>query len=246
MYLIQFAQVFGCNISPYCEKVEILLKVLGMDYETIGDHKYLDRFSRHKFPVVQYNDQIIQDSTNIVTFLDKTVSAGSGGMDAGMTEQEIAAADLLRFSLENSLLPIVAYFRWLDEPGWQAWHKAVFAQIPALLKPIVLPKLQGAVRQRLLAIGTARYTESELLQQATELLHALHVQLGNKKFVFGDQFRTIDASVYGVLSTILVYPMDTPVRKIAAKYDNLVAYVKTVAEFAESNHKKALASRLKQ
>lgn len=247
--MYQFKPILGLNASPFCMKVETFLKVLGADYEALEDFKHLERFSRHKLPVIQFNTEIIQDSQSIVAFLDRKFGATHSqptGIDHGMSSEDVATASLLRYAVEDTLSPLLVYFRWIHEPGWQVWHKSAFTQLPNFLKPFILPIVRKNVRKGLLASGVGRYPESEMLQKATEILQAVHIQLGKKKFLFGDKFRTIDASVYGVLANIILCPIDTPLQRIACQHDNLVTYVKTVRDFAEANHQEASAARTKQ
>jgi len=237
--------VLGVNASPFCLKVETFLKVLGVDYEAIGDFHNLDKFSRHKLPVVQYNQEIVQDSTNIVRFIDRvwgTTHKYPKGIDDGMSDKDLATANLIRHAVEDSLAPLLVHFRWIYEPGWQVWKTGAFSQLPVFLTPFIPPMVRKQVRRSLIASGVGRYPESEMLDRAKEIIHAVSMQLGRNKFLFGDKFRSIDASVYGVLANIILFPMDSPLQKLACQYDNLVTYVKMVRDYADHQHQEATAS----
>ena len=230
IYLYQFHTIGGLNGSPFCMKAETYLQMLGLEYEVIGDFRNLSKFSRSKFPVVQYNQQIIQDSTNIITFLEKTLGKQT---DADLSAKDKATSTLLISTVEDSLAPILVYFRWIHNEGWPGWAKATFAAVPAFLKWFIVPKARKNVQKSLWISGTARYTPEELLASAKDILDALSLQLGKNKFMLGDKFHIVDASVYGVLANIILFPLDHPLQRLAHKYDNLVSYCKHIRDLRE-------------
>jgi glutathione S-transferase len=202
----------------------------GIDYEVVGDFRNLSKFSRGKMPAIQYNQEIVQDSSNIVAFLDKTFGKN---LDADLSAKDRATSTLLASVTEDSLSPILAYFRWVHEEGWPEWSKATFAQAPAWLRWLIVPAAKKEKRKVMWASGIARYPPEELLAQAKEILDALSQQLGQNKFMLGDKFHLVDASVYGVLTNIILFPLNTPLQRLALKYDNLVSYCKHISTLSE-------------
>jgi glutathione S-transferase len=229
-YLFQFGPVFDMNCSPYCLKVETYLKANGIEYEVIGDFYNLDKFSRKKFPVLQYNQEIIQDSSNIVSFVDRVTGKL---VDGGLSEKDKMISTMLTSMVESELGPIVVYFRWVSPKGWAVWSKGAFVALNPLLRLFVPNLVRGSTKKQLFASGFARFPEQELLEKAKSILKAIDTQIGKSKFVLGDKFHIVDASVYGVLANIILCPVDTPLQQLAHQFDHLVTYCKTVRDYLE-------------
>jgi glutathione S-transferase len=211
-------------------KAETYLKVNGIEYERIGDVGNIGKFSRGKMPVIQFNQQIVQDSSNIISFLDKTLGKS---MDAELSAKDRATSTLLATVAEDSLGPILVHFRWLHQEGWPEWSRLTFGKVPFILRWIIARQVRKGVQTSQWASGVARYPPEELLAQAKDIFDALSQQLGKNKFMLGDKFHIVDASVYGVLHNIILFPLDTPLQRLAHKYDNLVSYCKHIRDMAE-------------
>jgi glutathione S-transferase len=82
--------------------------------------------------------------------------------------------------------------------------------------------------------GFGRFTEAELLVFARQDLDALAHFLGDKKFIFGDDFHEVDASVYGTVAQFFNIPIDTPLHALAKEYKTLHAYYQRISEHIES------------
>lgn len=231
-YLFQFATVMGFNPSPYCLKVETFLKLAGVEYKAINSFFNLDKFSRHKFPVIQYNQEIVQDSSNIVAYLDRVLGKNT---DAGLTKEEEMLTTCFKSLVEAELGPIVVYFRWANDAGWAKWSAEAFKSMHPLLKLIGVPRMaRNNTIEQLRASGIGRIPEQEILDKARSILKALDTQLGKSKFLLGDKFHLVDLSVYGVLAQIILFPMDTPLQALALQFDRLVSYCKNIRDLVES------------
>lgn len=231
-YLFQFAPVMGMNPSPYCMKVETFLKLAGVEYKTINSFFNLDKFSRHKFPVIQYNQEIVQDSSNIIAYLDRVFGKN---MDAGLTDKEEMITTCFKSLVEAELGPIVVYYRWANDAGWAKWSAEAFKSMNPLLKMLGVPRFaRSNTIKQLYSSGIGRVPEQEILDKARSIFKALDTQLGKSKFLLGDKFHLIDLSVYGVLAQIILFPMETPLQALGLQFDRLVTYCKTVRDLVES------------
>lgn len=209
---------------------------MNVDYEAVENFNLLERFSRHKLPVIQYNQELIQDSAAIIKFLEeKVLPTGNQphkGADHDLSEKDKDTSAMVTTMVENGLAPIVTNMRWKSDLGWPGFSKIIFAGLPFPLSLIVPYVARKNTIKLLYASGIARYTDEDLTAQAAVLLGALSRLLGKNKFILGDKFHTVDASVYGTLYQYITFNLDTPVHRLAQSHDNLVSYVKRIEELA--------------
>lgn len=250
VYLFQFGKPKGMAASPYCLKVETYLRVMNIDYEAVEHFSLLERFSRHKLPVIQYNQELIQDSAAIIKFLEeKVVPNGSHhnkAADHDLTEKEEDTSTMVKLVAENGLGPLVTCLRWKSELGWPGFKKAMFGGLPFPLSIIFPFVARRNTIKMLISGGVGRYSDEDIIAQCSELLAVLSRLLGKNKFMLGDKFHTVDASVYGALYQFITFELDTPIHRIARSHDNLVSYVKRIEELAsKTTHKTLSLSKLK-
>lgn len=222
------------SASPFCLKVEAYLRAMKIDYEAVEHFELLERFSRHKLPVIQYNQELVQDSGAILKFLEERVVPASANhtkaADHDLSEKEKDMSAMVTVMMENSLAQIITTIRWKSELGWPAFKQFIFGKFKFPLSIIAPFVARRNTVSMLKAGGFGRYTDEELIAQASNLLAILSRLLGKNKFLFGDKFHTVDATVYGTLFQYITIDLDTPVHRAARSHDNLVSYVKRMEE----------------
>lgn len=244
MYLFQFPKTNGLNFSPFCLKVETFLRVLNIDYEAVESIHLINRFSRQKFPAIQYNDELIQDSAAIIKFLEeKVISSGprpSLPLDFDLSEKERDLTTMVISILDNSYSPVMACFRWKHDLGWKDFQPLAFASLPFPVSKFVPNMVRKRNVEKLTIGGSARYSFEELLAQISKILGVLSRLLGSNKYLLGDKFHTVDVSLYAHLYQLIRIELDTPAHRAARSFDNLVKYVERVEALISKNpHKVA-------
>ena len=73
--------------------------------------------------------------------------------------------------------------------------------------------------------GLGRHAPDEDIDLAMRSLFALSVQLGDKRYLMGEEPCGTDATAFGALAGILTPFFDSSLRERAEKFDNLTAYV---------------------
>ena len=81
------------------------------------------------------------------------------------------------------------------------------------------------MKAQLHAQGLGRHEEAKILAQGEWFLKALGTALGEKRYWFGDQPTSIDATLYGFLSVLILGDLDTPLRRSAMRRDHSVVSV---------------------
>ena len=222
--LLTFPGSFGApSHSPYCVKAMCLLQLSGFDWQPEYMHDPR-KMPLSRLPVLKDGDQLIPDSAHIQMYLEKQ------GVDfnKGLNETEKARAHALIQMTESGLYNILVTDRWLNDENWTHTRKAFFSSIPALIRGPLTRKLRKGVRAKMLAQGTAQFSEAERVERMKLDLNALALQLGDQTFLFGDTPTAADAAIAPVLDMILNLPVDTGARALLRNWGDLPAYVARV------------------
>ncbi len=131
---------------------------------------------------------------------------------------------------EMGLYNILVHDRWLVDECWTHTREAFFHVIPFIVRGQLTRKLRKNIRNKMIAQGTAQFTESERLEQMARDLNALAMQLGDQDFLFGEVPTAADAAIAPVLDMILNLPAKTGARDLLRGWDGLPAYVGRVRD----------------
>lgn len=224
--LLQYAPAFGMrNASPFCVKADALLAHLGQPYvtETFGDPR---KAPKGKLPVLRHRGQLIADSSIIRRYLEKTFSFD---FDAGLTDVERATADAFVKLCEEHLYWVIFYSRWMEEKHWPVLRDTYFAEIPALLRPLITPQIRKGAFAAMQGHGLGRHSRAEIYEMGISDVLSLSRFLGDKLFFMGDALTGVDATVYAMVSSILDAPFDSPLQAAVRSHANLVSYNQRLA-----------------
>ena len=222
--LLTFPGSFGApSHSPYCVKAMCLLQMSGLDWqpEYLHDPR---KMPLGRLPVLRDGTTLIPDSAQIQAYLE------SKGIDfyKGLSEQDKARAHALIQMSEAGLYNILVHDRWLVDACWEHTRAAFFHVIPFLVRGPLTRKLRKNVRGKMMAQGTAQFSEAERLEQMKRGLNALSMQLGDQAFLFGDAPTAADAAIAPVLDMIINLPAKTGARDLLKGWERLPAYVNRV------------------
>lgn len=225
--LYQFPAGFDVpNISPYCLKVESYLRMAGLEYRvrsTFNPRKA----PKGKLPYIDLAGDKIADSEIIVRALSERLDAD---LDARLDAAGRATAVCITRLCDEHLVPLMVYFRWLDDEGWQQVKPAFFGRLPAPLRLFVPGLVQKKLRSNFYNQGLGRHDRDQLLSFAAEDLQALRDLLGDADFFGGDKPCSADAAAYGVLANLILSTLETPLNRMAREHPVLVSYCERIRE----------------
>ena len=134
-----------------------------------------------RLPVLKDGDQLIPDSAYIQMHLE----AKGVDFNAGLSALEKVQAHALAQMTEAGLYNILVHDRWLVDTSWEHTRAEFFKAIPWLIRGPLTRNLPKDNRAKMMAQGTAQFSESERVKHMKSDLVALSAQLGKSTFLFG-------------------------------------------------------------
>ncbi|MFS2126668.1 glutathione S-transferase C-terminal domain-containing protein [Pseudomonas sp. Pseusp97] len=219
--LFQFPPAFNVpNVSPFCLKLETFLRLAGLEYEVkpVMDPR---KGPKGKLPFITLDGKPIADTAIIMRTLQQYYEFD---LDAGLDARGRGWAVSITRLCDEHLVPLLIYFRWLDEQGFRQVKDVMLRSVPAPLRPVVGAMLQRKIRGDLKGRGLLRHSREELLGFARDDLEALDGMLGDLPYFGGAQPCSADAATYGVLANLVLSTLETPLNDMARSYERLVGY----------------------
>ncbi len=219
--LHQFAPAFGLpNASSFCLKLETYLRMAEIPFESVYGMD-MGKAPKGKMPYIVDGDKIIGDSNFIIDYLKQTYG---DRLDTHLTAVDRAIALAMRRLIEENLYWAMVYSRWQEPANWEKTKAALFGDLPPLLKSIVPNIVRNKTRQKLQGHGMGKHSAAEIYAIGSADITALSDFLADQPFFFGSQPTTLDASAYGILTSILRTPLESPLKDQAQQLANLTAY----------------------
>lgn len=213
------------NFSPFCLKLETYLKAVGVDYQVENFKGDPAKGSpKGKLPFIRHKDQDIADSTLIIEWLrqHKDIDLDQG-LDAKLHAHSFAYQRMIEDHLGQALL----YFRWQDSSGWERTREPFFGSLPVPLKWFVPNLVRKQMIRQLWEKGMGRHLKTEVQKFVDQDLFALDQLLGEKEFLLDEQFRTLDATAYGMLANF-AHPINPELKERIDQFPHLIRYVQTI------------------
>lgn len=219
--LLQFPRGPGLmNLSPFCMKAEVFLRLSGLEHRVASDATPL-RAPKGKLPVLRDDGRVVADSAAIVAYLQQRYGAQ---MPAALRAAETPAHLSLRRLLEDHLYFALLWLRWVDEAGWAFTGPAFFGAMPPGVRQVVPALIRRKMKRDLRGHGMGRHSRDEICEHAVADLACIAAQLDEQSFFGGAEPAAIDAVAYAFLANILWVALDTPAKRFAAAEPRLVAY----------------------
>jgi len=115
--------------------------------------------------------------------------------------------------------------RWMDSANFSnGLGRHMFGPIPAPVRPIVKAVMRRMNAKRLHGHGIGRHLPARIAELAIHDVNALAAILSDKPFLMGGKPCAADAFVFGIVTSILTPPLDSPLRAAMLRQANLVAY----------------------
>lgn len=207
------------NLSPFCMKVEVFLRLAGLDYRCVDAMPL--RTPKGKLPVLHDGVLRVADSEAIVLHLQR---AHAAHMPPALREAPRGAQLALRRLVEEDLYFALLWLRWIDATGWRFTSASFFGRLPAPVGSLVGALIRRKMRRDLIGQGTGRHTPGEIAARAIADLDAVEAMLAGEPYFGGAEPGTIDATVYAFLANLLWASIESAPRTHLAAQAPLVAY----------------------
>lgn len=218
--LYAFNEKFGLpEASPYVTKTEVQLKMAGLPYRKEAARPQAS--PKGQLPYIEDDGALVADSA----FIRMHVEARHGvDLDAGLDPLQRAQAWALERMIEGQFIPATVYARWMLDENFEKGPAHLFDDAPEAMRAAICADVRGRVADALRAIGVARHSQEEIVELGERSLATLSLWLGDKPYLFGDRPAGVDAVAFAALAGILTPFFDSPLRRRAERFDNLVAY----------------------
>ena len=229
--LVQFAPAFGLpNASPFCMKLETWLRMAGLPYIAVNDSMRVMKAPKGKLPYIQDGGQTLADSSFIVDYLRKTYK----DLDVGISTADRALATAVKSMMEEHFYFVMLVMRWVDERGWKVigpgfGETIKKSGVPGFATPFVMNMIRKQVTQTAHRQGMARHSVPEVEEIGVGLIDALAELAGDRPYFLGNEPRSIDASVFPFVWSVLATPIDGRLRSHMQSKKHLVDYSDRIA-----------------
>jgi glutathione S-transferase len=220
--LFQGPPAFGLpNLSPFCTKVELYLKLTGLPYKTaIADPR---KGPKGKIPWIDDDGQIVADSSFIFEYLRKKYG---DKLDGGLTQAQLVIALTARRMIEEHLYFAAIQMRWGEDEIFAEVRKTFANLIPAPLRGIITNKIRKATLAKLHEQGIGRHKPAEIYELGNQDLDALCSLLGTDQYFFSQtQPTSFDCTAWAFLAMIHATPGKTALQEHLRSRQNLVDYI---------------------
>ena len=219
--LQSFGPAFGLpDPSPFVTKTEMLLKMASLPYtlDTTGFNKA----PKGKLPYIVDNGDIIADSTFIRWHIEKKYNID---FDRGLSAEQRAISWAFEKMLEEHLYWAGVHARWMDDANFEKGPRNFFNNIPAPMRPFLIPMIRWKVRRALHGQGFGRHSPEEIAVLGTRSINAIADFLAAKPYMMGADPTGLDATAFAFIAGTLCPLFETPLRTAAEGHDNLRRYV---------------------
>jgi glutathione S-transferase len=206
--------------GPFDLKLLAWLNLAGIPY----DHRFQDdtrRGPKGKNPWIELGSERIGDTEIIMERLGKEFGVD---LDAGLAPEQAAVAHAWRRTFEEHFHQIFEWELLVHPAGAAFMRSGMVAKMPPVLGSVVFTMMQRGMARQLHARGIARHSPDVIEAKGRHDVDALSAFLGDRLFLVGDRPCVADASIFGQLAPMLVWPMETPVAQYVRTVANLVAY----------------------
>ena len=212
--------------SPFVTKVELAMRIAGIEYQRIDTSQNLQKAPKAKLPFIEDNGKIIADSVFIYDYLQENYDFD---VDDWLTTEQKAIAQLIGKSLDENLYWIIVHSRWIKDDVWPIIDKQFFAPLPFPLNKLISKIARSSTRKQINGHGMGKHTDEEILKIAHASWNSLSVLLADKPYFFGDKISSLDITAFAMLSGFTLSNLPAPINKEIEQYSNLLEFNKRIA-----------------
>ncbi len=219
--LHQFPTDYGLpNFSPFCMKVECFLKMAELKYNIV-EIAVPNKGPKKKAPFIDDGDVRMGDSELIIQYLQK-----KHGIDINqsLNPEERAISHSTQKMLDEHFYWILVHSRWIDDRGFAVVRPLFFGGLPPMVRSIAPIIGRSSVRKALWQAGMGRHTPDEIYAFGKADIQAVADLLGDKLYMHGPEPTLLDACVVSYTGSVLLPPIETPLKEAVKSHANLVAF----------------------
>jgi glutathione S-transferase len=211
---------FGLSdVSPFCLKLESYLRMAGIPYTP--KPAAFGKAPKGKIPFIEEDGSFLGDSQLIIEHLKRK---HGDTLDAKLSAEDIAQGHLVRRVLEESTYFHVVHERWITDEGFRLYKPVFEALFPPVVGKVVVPMIRRGVTKAVHTQGLGRHRPEEILEMGKADVSAVATVLGDKPYLLGEHPTSFDATLYAIIGSIIMFPVDSPLRKYTLGQQNLVRY----------------------
>ncbi|CAB3405639.1 unnamed protein product [Caenorhabditis bovis] len=233
VYLVQFPRTAAIPTpSPFTLKLETWLRMNDIPYTNI-DNQFSKKSAKGQIPFIELNGRQIPDSNIIIDHLIEHFDKGHADKNLSAADKAISRAFFTL--IEHHICWTMFYSRSRD-CSWLATEQGFLKHLSGIkafaFKNIMVGQLEKKLKKKCGSHGIGLLTKEEVIADTKKDLEALSVQLGEKKYLFGDVPTTLDATAFGHLSEIYYAPLFTDELNnyMDSSTPNLVKYLNRIKE----------------
>lgn len=207
------------EISPFCGKVRRLLRHKGLPFQ-IREYNGFRVLSAGrlspagKLPVLEYDGQLIQDSSRIAAFIEERHPEPplipKSGRDAHL-------AHVFEDWADESLYWYEVYFRFMWAEAADKAFSVIQQGRPAFEKKLIVASAIPMMRQKLRAQGIGKYDADTVTRQFFEHVDHLEGLLAENEWLVGERCTLADIAVVSQLAEV------KRTSHLASRFDNYPA-----------------------
>ncbi|KAM4694636.1 failed axon connections homolog [Discoglossus pictus] len=211
------------SLSPFCLKMETYLRMADLPYQNYFDGKLSPQ---GKMPWIEYNHKRVSGTEFIIDFLEEKLGVN---LNKNLNPHERAVSRAVTKMVEEHFYWTLAYCQWVDNLHETQKMLTFTGPLSDLLKWILCHLTKGIVKREMYGQGIGRFSEEEIYVLMEKDMRSLAGLLGDKKYLMGPKFSTIDATVFGHLAQAMwTLPGTRPERLIKGELINLAMYCERI------------------
>lgn len=213
------------SFSPFCVKVHRALRYLALPYTVErSDPRAVRKLNpKGQLPVLRVGDEIVVDSTLILTRLEQV----AGRSLSGRSRAEAAEARLWEELADGALYGFVVSARWADDDNWPRTREAYFAGVPMPIRRLVAERIRAGVVREVVARDVYRGGPTECWSRLEELLDDFDARAPSEGFFLGDTPTRADIALFAQLHSFRT-DLTPAQRALVAQRPRLTAWLDRV------------------
>ena len=210
--------------QPFCLKVEMALKHLGLESEIveINDPR---KAPKGKLPYIEVDGKVIADSELIFEYLDEI---SQGGLYADLSPLERAQGTAFVRMADDHLYWMMVASRWLDNGWFPNIVAGFFGFVPGILRGFVAKGAQKQMQKTYDLQGLGRHSPEEQAGFARRDFRAIADAVANGRYIAGERMTAFDFAMAALLSGLIDNTPATWISKISTEFPELSDYAERV------------------
>ncbi|XP_073483084.1 failed axon connections homolog [Aquarana catesbeiana] len=211
------------SLSPFCLKMETYLRMADLPYQNYFDGKLSPQ---GKMPWIEYNHTRVSGTEFIIDFLEEKLGVN---LNKNLNPHERAISRAVTKMVEEHFYWTLAYCQWVDNLHETQKMISIPGPFSDLLKWILCHLTKGIVKREMYGQGIGRFSEEEIYKLMEKDMRSLAGLLGDKKYIMGPKFSTLDATIFGHLAQAMwTLPGTRPEQLIKGELINLAMYCERI------------------